>query len=64
MDNIHLFLSRSALASIGKSDVLRAAVEHLAEVITEISSSKEERDEWVSEADCLLKDILDDGGAR
>ena len=63
MDNVHLFLSRSALASIAKSEALHDAVLELATVIAEISDSDAERKELARDARWLLREIMADRGA-
>ena len=66
MGDLHLFLSRSAIASIAKSEALHDAVLQLAEVIGEISATEAERKELAGDARWLLREIMADsnnGGA-
>jgi hypothetical protein len=63
MDNVHLFLSRSAQANIAKSEALHDAVLQLAEVIGEISSSDAERKEFARDARWLLREMTRDEAA-
>jgi hypothetical protein len=54
---LHLFLSRSAQANIARCDRLRDAVEQLAAVIVDISSTPAEHADWINEADWLLNEM-------
>jgi hypothetical protein len=58
MGELVLFLSKAARDSMQRSDSLGEAVEHLAQVIMDISSSAEERAEWIKDAHWLLKEIV------
>jgi hypothetical protein len=67
MDNLVLFLSKGAQASIAKSEALHGAVLELAAVIGEISTSEAERKELARDARWLLREIMADpanGGAQ
>jgi hypothetical protein len=60
MGDLHLFLSKSAQASMAKSDALTDAVLDLAQVIESISDSAAERAEFARDARWLLAEVLAD----